>query len=113
MNSPRYHLPPPLLQVAMAVGYLDPIPVERVRAARRQVLVVLTASWQVWGSVRKCGVCGAREGSPEAGDGGADCILAGVGKCGVGVSESAPCLMRTAAGVTVPFRGTAVWGISR
>ena len=79
MNSPRYHLPPPLLQVAMAVGYLDPIPVERVRAARRQVLVVLTASWQVWGSVRKCGVCGAREGSPEAGDGGADGILAGVG----------------------------------
>ena len=78
--------PPPPMQVAMAVGYLDPIPVERVRAARRQVLVVLTASWQVWGNV---------------------------GKRGEGVSESAPCLMRTAAGVTVPFRGMAVWGISR
>ncbi|KAG1681506.1 hypothetical protein FOA52_014012 [Chlamydomonas sp. UWO 241] len=33
--------------VAMAVGYLDPRPEELVLAPRRQVLAVLTASWQV------------------------------------------------------------------
>lgn len=45
-------------QVAMAVGYLDPMPVERVRAARRQVLVVVTASWQVGaaGEATRCRV---------------------------------------------------------
>lgn len=42
----------------MAVGYLDPLPVERVRAARRQVLVVVTASWQVGeaGEATRCRV---------------------------------------------------------
>eukprot|EP00195_Chlamydomonas_chlamydogama_P008599 CAMPEP_0202890806 /NCGR_PEP_ID=MMETSP1392-20130828/1099_1 /ASSEMBLY_ACC=CAM_ASM_000868 /TAXON_ID=225041 /ORGANISM="Chlamydomonas chlamydogama, Strain SAG 11-48b" /LENGTH=667 /DNA_ID=CAMNT_0049574447 /DNA_START=241 /DNA_END=2241 /DNA_ORIENTATION=+ len=33
--------------VAMAVGYLDPLPQERVRPPRKQVVVVLTAQWQV------------------------------------------------------------------
>ena len=31
----------------MAVGYIDPEPTELVRAARKQVLVVVTANWQV------------------------------------------------------------------
>lgn len=31
----------------MAVGFIDPEPVERVRPPRKQVLVVVTASWQV------------------------------------------------------------------
>lgn len=40
------------------MGYLDPMPVERVRAARRQVLVVVTASWQVGeaGEATRCRV---------------------------------------------------------
>eukprot|EP00798_Chlamydomonas_sp_ICE-L_P012029 gene12029-15131_t len=33
--------------VAMHVGYIDPLPKERVRPPRKQVVVVLTASWQV------------------------------------------------------------------
>lgn len=31
----------------MAVGFIDPEPVEKVRPPRKQVLVVVTASWQV------------------------------------------------------------------
>lgn len=31
----------------MAVGYIDPEPREKVRPMRKQVLVVVTASWQV------------------------------------------------------------------
>lgn len=31
----------------MAVGYIDPEPREKVRPPRKQVLVVVTASWQV------------------------------------------------------------------
>jgi hypothetical protein len=34
-------------QVAMAAGFIDPEPVEKVRPPRKQVLVVVTASWQV------------------------------------------------------------------
>ncbi|GLI67342.1 hypothetical protein VaNZ11_011416 [Volvox africanus] len=33
--------------VALAVGYLDPLPGERVRPLRKQVIVVVTASWKV------------------------------------------------------------------
>ncbi|KAG2490863.1 hypothetical protein HYH03_010781 [Edaphochlamys debaryana] len=33
--------------VALAVGYIDPMTVELVRALRKQVVVVVTASWQV------------------------------------------------------------------
>eukprot|EP00775_Hariotina_reticulata_P004628 gene4628-4882_t len=33
--------------VAMAVGFIDPEPREKVRPQRKQVLVVVTASWQV------------------------------------------------------------------
>lgn len=33
----------------MAVGYIDPPPKERVRPPRKQVIVVVTASWQVRG----------------------------------------------------------------
>ncbi|KXZ54830.1 hypothetical protein GPECTOR_4g901 [Gonium pectorale] len=33
--------------VALAVGYIDPLPAERVRPLRKQVIVVVTASWQV------------------------------------------------------------------
>lgn len=31
----------------MGVGFIDPEPVEKVRPPRKQVLVVVTASWQV------------------------------------------------------------------
>lgn len=31
----------------MAVGFIDPEPLEKVRPPRKQVLVVVTASWQV------------------------------------------------------------------
>jgi hypothetical protein len=34
-------------QVALAAGYLDPEPREKVRAPRKQVLVVVTAGWRV------------------------------------------------------------------
>ncbi|KAG2434923.1 hypothetical protein HYH02_012121 [Chlamydomonas schloesseri] len=33
--------------VALQVGYIDPLPLERVRPLRKQVIVVVTASWQV------------------------------------------------------------------
>ncbi len=29
------------------MGYIDPLPSERVRPLRKQVIVVVTASWQV------------------------------------------------------------------
>ncbi|EFJ41247.1 hypothetical protein VOLCADRAFT_98769 [Volvox carteri f. nagariensis] len=33
--------------VALAVGYLDPLPAERVRPLRKAVIVIVTASWRV------------------------------------------------------------------
>lgn len=39
--------PLPSVQVAMGVGFIDAEPAEKVRPPRKQVLVVVTASWQV------------------------------------------------------------------
>lgn len=36
-----------VLQVALGVGYIDAQPQERVRPLRKQVIVVVTATWQV------------------------------------------------------------------
>lgn len=33
--------------VSLSVGYLDPLPAERVLPPRKQVIVVVTAGWQV------------------------------------------------------------------
>lgn len=48
------------MQVALGVGYIDPLPQERVRPLRKQIIVVVTATWQArgrmhgWMPMRAC-----------------------------------------------------------